>query len=65
MDSFNKFGKYAPIVLQVLISMLVVNHWYRGLDWIPILMLWCITLGLSISPILDIIYGNDKDNNNS
>jgi len=57
----NKFGKYAPIVVQILMTILVLNHWYRGLDWLPILYLWVICFGLSISPILDLIYGNTDD----
>ena len=62
MDFFDKWGsKYLPILLQILVTILVVSHWYRGLDWIPILVIWCITLGLSISPILDIVYGNNDD----
>ena len=62
MDFFDKWGsKYLPILLQILVTILVVSHWYRGLDWIPIFLIWCISLGLSISPILDIIYGNKHD----
>ena len=57
----NKFGKYAPIVVQILITILVLNHWYRGLHYEPLLVMWCILLGLSISPILDLIYGNTDD----
>ena len=60
MIIFDKLGKYLPIVVQLLITILLINHWYRDLNWIPILMLWCIMLGLSISPILDIIYSNDE-----
>ena len=62
MDSFDKFGRYAPIVAQILMTILIVNHWYRDLNYIPLLVFWCILLGLSISPILDLIYGNNDEN---
>ena len=57
----NKFGEYAPMVVQGLMTILVVNHWYRGLDVLPLIVLWVILLGLSISPMLDIIYGNTNE----
>ena len=57
----DKFGEYAPIVVQGLMTILVVNHWLRGLEVVHLLVLWCILLGLSISPMLDIIYGNTYD----
>ena len=53
--------KYLPIVVQVLLTILLISHWARGLDFIPILILWTIMWGLSLSPLLDIIYGNDDD----
>ena len=61
MKSFDKFGRYLPILAQLLITILLVNHWYRGLNFMPLLILWSILWGLSISPILDIIYGNTDD----
>ena len=57
----NKFGEYAPMVVQGLMTILIVNHWYRGLDVIPLIVLWFVLLGLSISPMLDIIYGNTDE----
>ena len=57
----NKFGEYAPMVVQGLMTILVVNHWYRGLDVLPLIVLWFILLGLSISPMLDIMYGNTNE----
>jgi len=60
MDFFDKWAKYAPIAAQILMSILVLHHWYKGIELTPILTAWLIFLGLSISPILDIFYGNDK-----
>ena len=61
MDSFDKFGKYAPIVAQILMTILVVNHWYRGLHYEPLVVIWIVLFGMSISPILDIFYGNSYE----
>ena len=61
MDSFDKFGRYAPIVAQILMTILVVNHWYRGLHYEPLIVIWIVLFGMSISPILNIIYDNDKN----
>ena len=61
MDSFDKLGKYLPIVAQLLITILLVNHWYRGLEYMPLLVLWIILLSLSICTIMDLIYGNDEE----
>jgi len=61
MDSFDKLSKYLPIVAQLLITILLVNHWYRGLEYMPLLVLWVILLSLSICTIMDLIYGNDEE----
>ena len=48
----NRFGEYAPIIVQGLMTILVVNHWYRGLDWMPLFLVWFIMLGFFISPLM-------------
>ena len=55
----DRFAKYSPIIVQLLLTILVFNHWYRGLEIVHLVYLWCILLGLSIPCILDIIYDND------
>ena len=47
-----KIIDYAIILNQMLWTMLLINHWYRGLDWFPILVIWIIMLGLFISPFM-------------
>ena len=42
-------------------TILVVNHWYRGLHYEPLVVIWIVLLGMSISPILDIFYGNSYE----
>ena len=61
MDFFEKFGKYAPLTGQILMTILVVNHWYRGLHYEPLVVIWIVLFGMSISPILDIFYGNSYE----
>ena len=61
MDSFDKFGRYAPIVAQILMTILVVNHWYRGLHYEPLIVIWIVLFGMCISPILDIFYNNSYE----
>ncbi len=61
MDSFDKFGRYAPIVAQILMTILVVNHWYRGLHYEPLVVIWIVLFGMCISPILDIFYNNSYE----
>ena len=57
----DKFAHYAPIIVQGLMTILIANHWLRGLEVSHLIVFWVILLGLSISPILDIIYGNTYD----
>ena len=57
----DRFAKYSPIIVQLLLTILVFNHWYRGLEIVHLVYLWCILLGLSLPCILDIIYDNDDD----
>ena len=45
---------YIILFNQLLWTMLLVNHWYRGLDWMPIFLLWFIMLGLSITPFMSL-----------
>ena len=54
-------GDIMLIVLQLLLTILVIGHWFKGYDIVPTLALWCIALGMSISPILEIIYSFKKD----
>jgi hypothetical protein len=61
MDFFDKYGKYAPLTGQILMTILVVNHWYRGLHYEPLVVIWIVLFGMSISPILDIFYGNSYE----
>ena len=49
------------IVMQILLTILVVGHWYQGYNILPTITLWCLFLGLSISPILDIFYNIKRD----
>ena len=64
MNNFHyKLAEYLPLVLQVLLTILVLNHWYRDLNYFPILMIWTICLGLTIIPILNLFnfYGSDEE----
>ncbi len=61
MDIFDEWGKYAPLAVLILMSILVVNHWYRGLHYEPLVVIWIVLFGMSISPILDIFYGNSYE----
>ena len=46
MDFFDKYGKYAPLTGQILMTILVVNHWYRGLHYEPLVVIWIVLLGM-------------------
>ena len=61
MDFFDKWGKYAPITAQILMTLLLVNHRYRGRHYEPLIVIWIVLLGMSISPILNIFYGNSYE----
>ena len=61
MDIFDEWGKYAPLAVLILMTILVVNHWYRGLHSEPLVVIWIVLFGMSISPILDIFYGNSYE----
>ena len=48
--------------LQLLLTILVVGQWLKGYDVLAIFVLWCVLWGLAISPLLNIIYGlNNED----
>lgn len=50
-------------IVQGLLTILIINHWYRGLNFMPLLLLWVIFLSLLISPFLCMVgaYGKDSD----
>ena len=59
---------YIILLNQLLWTILMVNHWYRGLDWMPIFLLWFIMLGLSITPFMslfneDTVHDDEFDDN--
>jgi hypothetical protein len=56
-----KIIDYAIILNQMLWTMLLINHWYRGLEWFPILVLWIVMLGLFISPFMTLFNKNTVD----
>ena len=43
---------YAILLNQLLWTILMVNHWYRGLDWMPLFLVRFIKLGFFISPLM-------------
>ena len=56
-----KAESFMLIVMQILLTILVIGHWFKGYDILPTFTLWCLFWGLSISPVLDIIYNIKRD----
>ena len=53
--------RIASLLLLACITILLVSHWLLGYDYSPLIVLWIVTLGLTITPILELIYGTNDD----
>ena len=53
--------RIASLLLLACITILLVSHWLLGYDYSPLIVLWIVTLGLTITPILELIFGTNDD----
>ena len=53
--------RIASLLLLACITILLVSHWRLGYNYKPLIVMWIVTLGLTISPILELIYGTNDD----
>ena len=53
--------RIASLLLLACITILLVSHWLLGYDYSTLIVLWIVTLGLTITPILELIYGTNDD----
>ena len=53
--------RIASLLLLACITILLVSHWLLGYDYSPLIVMWVVTFGLTIGPILELIYGTTYD----
>lgn len=53
--------RIASLLLLACITILLVSHWLLGYNYSPLIVMWILTLGLTITPILELIYGTSYD----
>ena len=52
--NFNNIPKILSILMFICAITLMINHWYRGLFWEPLAIIWLLTIPMVITSFKEV-----------